>query len=448
MSSLLLQKKNRVQLDDFEYLEEVRTRKFFFNISQDWIVLLEELLFFPSKISLYKAALALSLSKEEFLDVLSYFAPLNFFEIDQDYITFDKDLRKGIEFYLGKFEANFIGGIDYFQSLLKRVPIHLLPTWYSLPRSCDSIFSSLIERIFHTPQHFQRHLLEIEQEDELYALVLRNLYKSKNFSVDSETLRQQLEIDPDNWQALLLHLELSLVLVVGYRLEKDRYRETLYVPTEFREYLSKRLEKMPRPILDQRIVIKERGVSISFPFDLSQVLAATKRFSIKISYANDFWTIDAETIKDLSDDISYPIDYLNRLISKLIYLGLAIPSEGLLLPAIEAQEWLASSLERQALALFKALWMKDPNSLRYYEKGLSRISDLGWVLMDECIQTISSDRFYIEKTGKRWYYTAEDKRLLTPQHFETLFECGLIEFGSYEGNRCLKLTEFGKQITQ
>ncbi len=48
-----------------------------------------------------------------------------------------------------------------FFEVLKRIPISVLPNWYSFPRSTDHIFDSIIEKYMMTPKVYRRHLLDL-----------------------------------------------------------------------------------------------------------------------------------------------------------------------------------------------------------------------------------------------------------------------------------------------
>ena len=44
--------------------------------------------------------------------------------------------------------------MEFIQLLLRKVPIDILPTWYPIPRTSNSIFDSLIEKYMKTPSNF------------------------------------------------------------------------------------------------------------------------------------------------------------------------------------------------------------------------------------------------------------------------------------------------------
>ena len=122
---------------------------------------LEEILYSSIQIPVEKLCKNTDRSLEEVLPTLQKFAKAGLLVLQKDTITVDKEMRKYFEFQIEKFDEDFKPGMDFLQSLLKKPPIHVLPIWYSIPRTSNNIFDSLVEKYLQTPQIFQRYIMEL-----------------------------------------------------------------------------------------------------------------------------------------------------------------------------------------------------------------------------------------------------------------------------------------------
>ena len=146
MLELTSLQKNKVNLSDYNYLQDIESRLHLCDFSSLDLTVLEEILFSPLKISIKKISRALSRSEEEILPVLKRFSISGLLQLQEDTILVDKERRKYFEFQITRFEESFRPDMEFLQEMLRQVPIHILPAWYSIPRSSDNIFDSIVEK--------------------------------------------------------------------------------------------------------------------------------------------------------------------------------------------------------------------------------------------------------------------------------------------------------------
>jgi hypothetical protein len=121
-------KRNRVDLNDYNYRQDVKNRLALAKLDVTTTQLLIELFYLPSKISLSKLKSSLNLDDADLKDFLEQISALKILSCESDSILIDKEAKKNIECFIEKFSEDFVPGIEYFQSLLKHVPINILPT--------------------------------------------------------------------------------------------------------------------------------------------------------------------------------------------------------------------------------------------------------------------------------------------------------------------------------
>src|SRR3990167_1724140 len=129
-------KKNRINLADYNSRQDIENRIVMSDFSPFYLEVLEEVLFSSLKISLRK------LSKN-----------LNTTDIAIKH-TVDKEIRKYFEFQIRRFSPKFKPDMEFVQGILKKVPIQFHPFWYSIPRTSNNIFESIVEKFLLTPQIF------------------------------------------------------------------------------------------------------------------------------------------------------------------------------------------------------------------------------------------------------------------------------------------------------
>ena len=155
MTELVVSKKNKINLSDYPYQKDIENRLFLSQFSLLDHALMEEILFSPLQISFPKFLKNLGKEEKEVVACLEKFERIGLVKIVDNFLLIDKETRKYFESQFAKFEEDFKPDMEFLQSLLRKVPIEVLPSWYAISRTSNHIFSSIIEKYLLTPQIFQ-----------------------------------------------------------------------------------------------------------------------------------------------------------------------------------------------------------------------------------------------------------------------------------------------------
>ncbi|MFZ4772544.1 MAG: hypothetical protein ACOYK9_00955 [Chlamydiia bacterium] len=443
---LQTQKKYHVTLSEYDFEQDLLSRKFLACLTPASTHHLIELFYLSSKTTLPKLKNALDLTEEELKEFIEDISPLSILSFEGEIVNIDKDAKKKIESFLEKFAEDFCPGIEYFQSLLKQVPINILPNWYPLPRSCDSIFQSLKERIFYTPTLYIRHIQEIESDDYPVQTVVHALLNAPNHTLSLEQLLDLTGLNSEQAEEFILFLEFNFVAVICYEADDCSWNPVLKLPFELSEYLKEKSVSPPFTLVPQQLVKPDRGIPLTFAFDLSQVIRHAKLSPIKIVQDNGVFRFDEQTISKLESTLLSSSEYIHQLLNRGIELKLLEPDQGYISLHKQADQWLLYSIEKQALSLYKALWIQGNSGAKQAEKGLAPLLQKGWVLLDEVLEFVSHGKPILQRGREGYVYDLLDEVRMTRDLLNILFESGIIEWGKWDQKTVLRLTELGSQI--
>ena len=164
-------KKTKISLPDYNFEEDIRNRLLLKTLSKQNLRVLEEILFSSLQFSIESLAENLDLNSDDLYEILETLSPLNLYNFDGRILTVDKDKRKYFETQVTRFEEDFKPDLDFFQNLLKCLPIEVLPNWYHVPRSSNNIFQSLVDKHLLTPQIYQRYLVDLTSGTENFSII-------------------------------------------------------------------------------------------------------------------------------------------------------------------------------------------------------------------------------------------------------------------------------------
>lgn len=479
MSTSLLEasscRKNKISLTDYNYQKDIENRLLMAQFTAIDIEVLEEILYSSIQIPIAKLAKNLNKLPEEILPVLCKLKGTGLFTIEGESIFVDKEIRKYFEFQIQKFDEDFEPGMEFLQNLLKKVPIHILPVWYSIPRTSNNIFDSLLERHLYTPQIFQRYVMELNFGEPILKNIIQDVYSSENLELSSLELMNKYNISRELFEEYLLHLEFSFVCCLGYRKVEDRWEEKVTPFHEWKQYLHFLKNTDVPSIEDVESIESKRPSEFSFVQDLSILLDRTKKQPIIIEKTTDNLTLPIEPIlhsllpsfPGLSKDPAIYRPYIHNLITKLHLVRLCDLSQGKILFSDTTEDWLAMRLDSQSLYFYRhprnrILNAEVPSeictekALREAEKSIVRVLNKNWVFFDDFLKGVHvplSEELLIvlKKSGKNWKYTIpqysqEEKNLLKATIFEWLFEAGIVQVGTIHGKGCFRVTSLGQTL--
>lgn len=455
--------KNKICLLDYNHKKDIENRLKLSTLSAFEMNILEEILYSSIKTSTSRLSKDLNIEEKKLLPVLEKFEEINLLKVDGQIILIDKKMRKYFEFEYQRFEENFKPDLLFINNLLQKIPIHILPIWYSIPKSSNNIFASIIDKYLLTPQIFQRHLEHIESENSIFLGIVEDVYNSPNFEISSKLLQKKYSLKKEKYLEIILLLEFNLLCFQSYKKTKNGYEEIITPFHEYKEYLLYLNKTKPPTIKDTKKIIRKRKTDFGFIEDLTSVLKMAKtpisRHLIEQNIKKEL------SIKDPNIIVSQ--SYINSIIEKLLKIKLLIQKKDLMQTTVSAKKWLEFSLDNKALHLYynPLNTIDDKNilnnlinekSIREAEKSITRALDLGWIYFDDFIKGITSPitdhhLVKIQHIGKVYKYSIpsyiKDEILFIKKIiFEKLFETGIVALGSLNGKDTFFVTKFGKTL--
>jgi len=460
MIELASARKNKICLTDYNYRRDIENRLLMAHFSSLDQALLEEILYSPIKVAVRKLAKNIDAQEEAVAEALEKFSRAGLLAIEGDSIVVDKEMRKYFEAQASRFDPDFKPDMEFLQGLLKKVPIHVLPVWYAIPRTSNNIFDSLIEKYLQTPQIFHRYLMELNLGDPTLAAIVQDVYRSEGFKLSSKEIIDKYGLSREQFEESMLYLEFNFLCCLCYEKEGENWKETVTPFHEWREYLAFLRNTTPRPLADLSKAARFRPHDFSFVLDMAAVLHALSRQLVPANEKG--WLLLASKLEEFEG----PLSYVQEIVHKLQLLKLAAETGGKLEALPSAQEWLEMRLENRALFLYRHPYnsigaripahLQNEKAIRDAEKSLTRVLYSGWVLFDDFVQGVAvpiGDRapVSLKKCGKTWRYVLpecgdDEKKLLKAVVFEWLFEAGITAVGTYEGKDCFCVTPFGQSL--
>ncbi|MCE5295358.1 MAG: hypothetical protein LLF94_12210 [Chlamydiales bacterium] len=274
--------KNKINLSDYPYKKDIANRLFLSELSQFEIAVLEELLFQPSKCRLSDILDTLDCDELELESTLKTFSKFGLILRQHDMLYIDKDLKKCLELHSVKFSKNFEPSFERLQGLLNRVPISILPTWYSLPRTSDNIFISLVEKYLQTPKIYETYLRELTFDDTTFTQIIAAIFASEQLQIEATTLCAQFSLTREKLQEYILLLEFNFIATSYYLNGK----KVVTAFSEYKEYVLFQRKHALKALDVKKVVIEKPAITVS---TLSDQEEAMRHFRNTINEWHDEW---------------------------------------------------------------------------------------------------------------------------------------------------------------
>ncbi|MDN3505167.1 MAG: hypothetical protein P0S95_06305 [Rhabdochlamydiaceae bacterium] len=472
-------RKNKVNLSDYDFEQDVMMRMSLDQLNFQDIQVLEEILFNSVKFPVEDLEDSLDMSAPDVMTALEKLLPTQLFSLEGAEVTVNKEKRKVFESHAQRFEDDFSPSLDFLHTLLKHVPIHILPLWYQVPKSSDNIFDSLIEKYFHTPQLFERHLLELTPDDETLTNIIKDVFDSEDLKLPASTLMKRYNIDHDQFEQYMLNLEYNFVLFSKYEKVGADYIHMVLPFHEWREYLIFVRNTTPSTIDNVDEISVYRDEEYAFSKDMASLLQSIQISPIKVvKNEDDKWTITKKELTGMvealcgieaqgSQDLLILQNYFANVINKLIMLKLAKVEGKFLLPCEGAIEWIRMLPEKRAFSTYKhplnqicgskySSKLNNDRNIREIEKSISRVARSGWIYFDDFMEGLmvplsEESKVELRREGKGWKYqtpayTEEEKSFIKMTILEWLFESGIIRTGEHDNKICFTVTSLGKSL--
>lgn len=467
-------RKNKVNLADYNCQQDIENRMLLADSSPFDLEVFEEILFSPLKISVKKLARNMGCGEEALAPLLEKLSRTGLLTIQEDTISIDKEMRKYFEFQIARFDPAFKPDMEFLQGLLRKVPIHFLPIWYSIPRTSNNIFESIVEKYLLTPQIFQRYLSDLHFVDPVVGDIVSDLFSAPDFKLYSSDVIGKYNLARRDFEEILLLLEFNFIGCLFYQKEGDHWLEVITPFYEWHQYL-RFLKATEAPILKSASVQRSRKSDFAFIEDMSALLALSLKKPISIESWDGENLLPLKVVSDLASHCSLPIDskqqlqsaaeHLTQVLRKLILVQLVQFTDYKIHPLDSARDWLDKSLETKALYLYRhalnrILTCSLPSSMvterniREAEKSIRRVLHGGWVLFDDFLKGVhvslsEESAVMFKRMGKQYKYALpiygeNEKKLLRATIFEWLLETGMVATGVSQGQDCFSVTPFGR----
>lgn len=452
-------KKIKVVLDDYPYQQDINHRALLHNASLCDIKVLEEILYSSIKTSYDKLLESTDLEPAELNKSLELFMKMGLIKQETDHLVIDKELRKFFELEIQRFEDEFNPGIDFIAQLFKKVPIHILPAWYALPRTSTNIFESIIEKYLLTPQIFQRILTEAQTHEPQLKAIIDLIFTSDHLEVDLDFIKDRFQLGYDSLFQLIAQLEFNLIACVKYVQSGNTYRGIITPYAEFRNYLL-HLRNTDPSTLDENKVNK---ITLA-PFDFVEGLfTLTKCFRNK-SFTHPISKAQEVELKEALAENNLSYLELEELVQKMIQVQLVDIKTGSVSVTETGLSFLTMKPESAALILYRhplnkpkyTLSIPVDKAIRECEKASCRIIGKGWVLFDDFLKGLvvpfnEDQHVCLKKVGRKWQYhlptyTALDVDFITYIFTDWFEKVGIIEQGFFNDKPCIRLTTLGTEI--
>lgn len=464
-------KKNKISLSDYNYQRDIDNRLLMAEFSTFDVKVLEEVLNSSIKIPFHFFAKNFNAPIDKILSSLEILSKIGLLKLEKDTIIVSKEMRKYYEFQILKFSDTFRPNVEFLQALLKKVPIHALPNWYSLPRTSDNIFKSIIEKYLLTPKIFQNYLSELNFDDPILTNIVEDIHNAPDFKVRSRDLREKYNLSREKFEIYMLHLEFNFLGFLSYNRLGDEWKEVVSPLEEWCEYQRFRKKASPSPIEKINQTISYRPPSFAFIRDMESLLQASIKTPLPIERKAHY---SKQTLQTFAKHCSPPIQdeelssfykkYLCQLIDKLCEIQLAEIKDCHFSASSKAQEWLNMPLEDKAIYLlrhpknFKLSQDVSPDlrtdrNNRLIEKSLSSIKHNKWLVFEDFLKGMicpigETPGTTLIKKGRKWkysipQYSPDEKAFIKLIIFERLYQIGITEIGTYLGKDCFRITDFG-----
>lgn len=424
---------SKVELESFNFKREIENRKLISSLSSFELEMLKEIVYNSLKFNIDDLCSSLGIEYPTLKPLLERLVDVGLCRVEKTVAFVDKDLRRIFEFQLSKFDDTFEPNMEYVQTLLQQVPIHVLPLWYCLPKNTDDIFLSIIEKNLSTPKIYKKYLQELPYENMTQEAIVKDVLSSKDLSLSTAFLKKKYSLDETAFLETMLYLEYSLACFCIFVETENGFEERVAPLWEWKTWLQ---------------------------FQESTVCKPVNEALVQRDNPSDFGFIE-EMTKTLSDLKYKPSQEVLSKLHSLSFIDLKGKAYSV---TASGKEWLTKKDQEKGMGLYLHTMNKlrreegiyTDKDIREIEKSLKRALNCGTVLLEDffkglCCNVGGSGPVQLTKKGKKWSfaipsYTEDEKSFIADTIMGVMFEAGVTATGMLNGKPCFKLTPFGRMV--
>lgn len=441
---MITSNKNNIKLSDYNYERDLVNRLLMAELTLFDVEVLKEIIDGSLKTTVTRLSKHFDVESKALYPILEKLASVQLLERNGDTIQVNKEMRRYYESQVMKFDEQLHPDLEFLRGLLSKVPIHVLPHWYSIPQSSDNIFQSIVETYFCTPKTYQRYLNELQFIDPILRAIVKEVFAADDFKVNACELLQKYDLSREQFEECMLYLEYNLVCFLGYERMDDKWEEVVTPIHEWRQYLRFMRDSQPQPIRALKSI--QRVHSHDFGFVREMVGMLEKSQEEKVS------------LKAFASSVSFA----PRVVDVAANLGLVSVQGHHIEVSSNAEPWMVRPIQEQALEIYKhAIQSIDfeeysERDVREMQAGLQSVSSLGWVYLSDFVAGLTVPignvpSVSLQSKGKQWKYVfpkyaKEEEQFIEKLITGPLFEAGLVAIGEHEEKLCLCVTPFGQQL--
>jgi predicted transcriptional regulator len=445
--------KTQISLSDYSYRRDIEHRSLIAHLTVFEVEILKEILHDSLVISIESLSENLDVDPKTLIPILDSLSRTKLFKRENQKLIVDKEIRKYYESQMEKFEEDFEPNLEFLQSLLSKVPLHVLLLWYTIPRTADNIFAAIIEQSLLTPKIYRLYLQELQFANPIIHLIIEDLYKAPDFKLNSEQIINKYQLTREQFEEYLLLLEYHLVCCLSYNKIDDEWQEVVTPFSEWLNYLQFEKNARPKPLTNHPSIKKACENEFGFIEDMATVLKACQESNLPINQ-----------IKNLN--LSSP-NHLKALENKLFQLGFVKKSDkSALISTEKGLIWASKPLTERISTLatnplnsitnFEQHSLWNFRNVRLIEKSLRSLKPSQWFYLEDYLKGIyfplgEKEAVTLRKRGKRWKYTipeytSEDLEFVSRVIMERCFELGIVMVGQHDEQPCFYLTPHGNHF--
>jgi predicted transcriptional regulator len=463
-------RKNKVILTDYNFRRDIENRLQLAQLSVFDVEVLNEVLNSSLTFPVADLVETLSVSHSDVVSTLDKLIATKLLQHDGRMVRVDKEMRKYYEFQIQKFDDDFAPDIEYIIKGLKRIPIHVLPNWYSIPRTTDDIFVSIIEKHFLTPKIYDRHLKDLVFDDPIPLAIMKDVFAADDFKVRSKTLRDKYNLSREQFEEYMLLLELNFACYLSYSEVDGMWKEVATPMHEWREFLRFQRDTEPKTVSEDQVSPFHGGGGFAFVQDITALVRILDQQPLKVEGELPDVTLSHMALALWAPSLSCRVDreavaYLKSLVKRLLQLKLAEVRDGHLYGTLSGSAWVRRSPQDQAMLVYRLPVSSEDfpgvspdrfteKNIRSVERSLKRVMKSGWVTFDDFMKGMiepfgDAEYVTLRQKGKRWSYVIPtyveaDYVFIRELILQRFFQVGIVSVGHHQGTACFTVTHFGR----
>lgn len=449
-------RKHKIELNDYAYQRDIANRLLLGDLRESDITILEEIIDGSLKITVKQLAHNLDIAADSITPLLQRLESVDLLKIEGDTLLINKEMRKYYSCELAKFSEAFTPDLQHLQALLSKVPIHVLPLWYVIPRTSDNIFQSILEKYFQTPRIYQKYFEELALENANLYRLFDALQQSPDFSLSATKIREMFNLSHYQFHEWILSFEYHLGGSLCYRSHNGVWEEYVTLYQEWKHYQN--FLRNHAPISIQEDSKDTTNVELTHPSDFGFIedLAGFVRLVCE--------TPQLRTPNDSKEKFQH--SSLLDLCHIARHLHLLSVQDSYLIPNNAAiTEWLAKSKQDQAADIYcqilstmrhgtEGAYGCTERDFRETEKSLKRVAHSGWVYFDDFCRGSTAaigknTSVTLQQKGKKWRYSLPEydeaeQQILYNAIYKHLYPACLVATGTHMGRPCFRVTPYGR----